>query len=129
MPHRSPPPNVLSPSKRRILVTVLRENGRAYGLGIVRNLERELGRPIAISYVYRVLDQLESAGLVSSKVEEGGPERLGAPKRVFRIEQTGIDALNAIAEQLVADSTGLIASLRQAFFRALVVLHLKEASA
>jgi PadR family transcriptional regulator PadR len=74
--------------------------GDAYGVRIRQELDRLLGRSVAIGAVYTTLARLEEKNLVSSHVGDPTPERGGRAKRFYRLEALGHRAYAAtIAEQ------------------------------
>lgn len=75
--------------EQMVLVAVLRLEGAAYALAIVRELDRTVGREVSRGALYRALDRLESKGLVGWVVESGGPERGGKRRRLFSLTPRG----------------------------------------
>ncbi|MEM9670648.1 MAG: helix-turn-helix transcriptional regulator [Pseudomonadota bacterium] len=75
-----------------LAVIILREN--AYGVTILEEIEGRTGREPNIGAIYATLDRLEKKGFVSSKLGENTAGRSGRPKRYFKIEAPGVDALN-----------------------------------
>jgi DNA-binding PadR family transcriptional regulator len=85
------------------LLAVLRLGAEAYGAAIQEELDRTAGRSSAISSIYITLTRLESKGMVRSELEApdpaaeddgaGGRNRGGKPRRYFRLEPAGIEAL------------------------------------
>jgi len=65
----------------------------AYGVTMRRELSARTGRDVSIGEVYVTMERLEKRGLISSRDGEGTPERGGRPKRFFKIEPPGIEAL------------------------------------
>jgi PadR family transcriptional regulator PadR len=79
-------------------IATLQDN--AYGMRIRQELDRLLGRQVAIGAVYTTLARLEEKNLVSSHVGDPTPERGGRAKRFYRLEAQGHRAYAAtIAEQ------------------------------
>ena len=78
-----------------ILLAILRLSPDAYGLAIARELEAQAGRRLSRGALYTSLDRLEVKGLVRWKLDTGGPERAGLPKRVYSVTVRGIAALRA----------------------------------
>ena len=75
--------------EEQILVAVLRTAGEAYGMNVMREIERVTGRDLAIGAVYATLDRLESKGLLRSRrVLSDGPSR-----RRFALSRAGARAL------------------------------------
>jgi len=72
------------------------ELGReAYGRAILTEVQHRLDRDVAAGAVYATLDRLEQKGFLSSRLESGGAERGGRPKRHYSIEPKGLRALHA----------------------------------
>jgi PadR family transcriptional regulator PadR len=76
-----------------ILLAILRLGPDAYGLAIARELQAQAGRQLSRGALYTSLERLETKGLLRWKLETGGPERAGLPKRVYAVSQRGIAAL------------------------------------
>jgi DNA-binding PadR family transcriptional regulator len=85
---------VLGGFEQAVLLTVLRLGPDAYGravwIGVCDRLERE----VATGAVHATLARLERKGLLSSQLAEGGEIRAGRPRRFYRIEPSGMRALN-----------------------------------
>ena len=86
--------------EQAVLLALLRpqtELGKeGYGRAILKEVEHRLGREISAGAVYATLDRLETKGLVSSELGPGTPIRGGRPKRHYRIEPKGLQALNSV---------------------------------
>lgn len=89
----STPP--LGELEQLILLAILRLGSDAYGLSVARELEAQAGRVLSRSALYTSLERLELKGLVRWKLEAGGPERAGLPKRVYTVTARGVAALRA----------------------------------
>jgi PadR family transcriptional regulator, regulatory protein PadR len=76
-----------------ILLAILRLGPDAYGVSIGRELEAQAGRRLSRSALYTSLERLEGKGFVRWKLESGGPERHGLPKRTYLVQPRGIAAL------------------------------------
>ena len=79
----------LGPLEEQILLAVVRTGEGAYGMAVRREIERVIGRDVAIGAVYATLDRLEAKGLVES--ERGS----GKARRVFVVTPRGARALEA----------------------------------
>ena len=88
-------PAPLGELEQLILLAALRLGSDAYGLSIARELEAQAGRRLSRGALYTSLDRLELKGLIRWKLEAGGPERAGLPKRVYAVTPRGIGALRA----------------------------------
>jgi PadR family transcriptional regulator, regulatory protein PadR len=76
-----------------ILLAILRLGPEAYGLSVARELQKHAGRRLSRGALYTTLERLETKGLVRWKLETGGPERAGLPKRVYTVSARGVAAL------------------------------------
>jgi DNA-binding PadR family transcriptional regulator len=78
-----------------ILLAILRLGPDAYGLSVARELEAQAGRVLSRGALYTSLERLELKGYLRWRLEAGGPERGGLPKRVYTVTARGIAALRA----------------------------------
>jgi PadR family transcriptional regulator, regulatory protein PadR len=76
--------------EEQVMLAVLRTREEAYGMAVRREIERVIGREVAIGAVYSTLDRLEAKGLVVSRRTAGE-----APRRVFTVSARGASALAA----------------------------------
>ena len=76
-----------------VLLTVARLRTDAYGVAIRQEIERRVGRAIAIGSVYAALDRMERKGLLSSDVGDPTPVRGGRAKRFYALQAPGAEAL------------------------------------
>ena len=97
-----------------ILFAVLRLLGRAYGVGIRREIEERTGRSVSPGGIYTILGRLETRGLVTSRLSEETPERGGRRKKMYRITPDGAAALRASWDALHAMAEDVIPELRAA---------------
>lgn len=74
-------------------------DGKAYGIGIIGELEKRTGRPAAIGAVQTVLKRLEDKGWVRSEFGEATRERGGKRKRYYTITVEGQQVLAKNREQ------------------------------
>lgn len=72
-----------------ILLIVAILNGKAYGIGIIEELEKQTGRSAAIGAVQTVLKRMEDKGWVDSEFGEATKERGGKRKRYYSITAKG----------------------------------------
>ena len=72
-----------------ILLIVAIMNGRAYGIGIIEELEKRTGRSAAIGAVQTVLKRMEEKGWVTSEFGEATKERGGKRKHYYSITAKG----------------------------------------
>lgn len=78
-----------------VLLAVACLEGKGYGMTIRREIEERTARRVSIGPVYSTLRRLEGKGYLSSRVGEATPVRGGRATRYFRIDPTGIRALQA----------------------------------
>lgn len=90
------------------LLAVLRRRDDAYGVRIFQEIEDRTGREPNIGSVYATLDRLEEKGFVTSELGEGTPLRSGKPKRYFKIQEPGIDALRKVRQMQNAMWEGVL---------------------
>ena len=76
-----------------VLLTVAIMDGKAYGIGIIDELEKRTNRTTAIGAIQTVLKRMEDKGWVSSAFGEATRERGGKRKRYYNITQEGRKAL------------------------------------
>lgn len=72
-----------------ILLIVAIMNGKAYGIGIIEELEKRTDRSAAIGAVQTVLKRMEDKGWVTSQFGEATKERGGKRKRYYTITALG----------------------------------------
>ena len=66
----------------------------AYGVAVKLEIEEKAGRKITISTVHTSLHRLEEKGFVKSEVGGTTKARGGRRKRLYRISETGYQALD-----------------------------------
>lgn len=62
----------------------------AYGVPIVRELEKRRGSEVAVGSVYAALERLEKKRLVVSRWGDPTPERGGKARRYFAVTKQGL---------------------------------------
>jgi len=83
-----------------VLLAVARLGEAGYGATVRREIERRTGRVVSVGAVYATLSRLEEKGLVSSWYGESTARRGGRSKRHYRLEPSGIAALEAARQTL-----------------------------
>ena len=106
----APPP--LGELEQLVLLAILRLETEAYGLSIARELEWEADRRLSRGALYTTLDRLELKGLVRWKLEPGGSERRGLPRRIYTVTPRGVAALRHAQRLLQRMWRGLDAFLK-----------------
>jgi PadR family transcriptional regulator PadR len=86
--------DVLGTFEQAVLLAILRLADKAYGRAIVEEIETRLEREVAAGAVHATLERLEAKGLVTSRLGSGTPIRAGRPRRYYRLEPSGVSALN-----------------------------------
>src|SRR5688572_31749786 len=81
-----------------ILLTVGVLYGKAYGIAVMDEIDKQTGRSLNISAVHSVLKRLEEKGLVSSTMGDPSAERGGRRKRIFLLTAAGKRALEEANE-------------------------------
>jgi PadR family transcriptional regulator PadR len=85
---------LLGELEQAVLLTIMRLGSEAYGVTIRHDLMERLGRPVSIGATYTVLERLEVKGFVTSWMGGATRERGGRAKRFYRIEASGLHALD-----------------------------------
>jgi DNA-binding PadR family transcriptional regulator len=78
-----------------VALAVMHLGDNAYGNSIREDIERRSLRKVSRGAVYATLDRLEEKGLISSRFGDPTPARGGRAKRLFRVEERGLEALGA----------------------------------
>ena len=86
--------------EQMVLLAVLRLDDEAFALGVLRELDRRVGRRVSRGALYKTLERLEGKELLEGDVEEATPDRGGHPRRRFRVTPEGITALRASRDAL-----------------------------
>jgi DNA-binding PadR family transcriptional regulator len=86
-------PVLLGEFEAVVLLAVLRLGDNAYGVTILREIQRQAARAVSRGAVYVTLDRLERKKLVASRLADPTPERGGRAKRYFRVQPAGVAAL------------------------------------
>ena len=90
--------DVLGGFEQAVLLAIVRLRDEAYGRAILKEVQERLDRDVAAGAVHATLDRLEKKGLLSSKLGSGTPIRAGRPRRYYRLQPAGVQALNAARE-------------------------------
>jgi len=90
-----------------VLLAVMRLGREAYGITVLREIERIAGLNLSIGTVYAALWRLESKGFVKSSTGEPTAERGGRAKCYFRVTADGRSAVSQTQESILKMSSGL----------------------
>ena len=85
---------ILGAFEQAVLLAVLRLRVDAYGRAILKDVQTRLGRDVAAGAVHATLVRLEQKGLLSSGLGPGTEVRAGRPRRYYRLQPSGVSALN-----------------------------------
>lgn len=85
-----------------VLLTVAILHEEAYGVAIIEEMEKRLGRKVSIGALQTVLRRLEDKGMLSSAFGEATNIRGGKRKRFFTLTKPGQKALNETKDQRMA---------------------------
>ncbi len=77
-----------------ILLALVRLTPNAYGVSMRREIEARTGRAISAGAIYTALERMESRGFVSSRLGDATEQRRGRPKKFYRLEPAGAEALD-----------------------------------
>jgi len=76
-----------------VLLAILQREDTAFGLEVRREIEESTGKEVSRGAFYTTVDRLERKGLVRWETAPPGGLRGGAPQRLFRVTDAGINAL------------------------------------
>jgi PadR family transcriptional regulator PadR len=93
--------DLLGEFEQIVLLAILRIGDDAYGVPIRSEIQKRTKREISIGALYSTLDRLENKGFVTSSFSEPRAERGGRARRYFRVEGSGIKALERTREALI----------------------------
>lgn len=85
---------VLGTFEQAVLLAIIRLGDKAYGRAILQEIEKRLAREVAAGAVHATLERLENKGLVKSHLGSGTTIRAGRPRRYYRLQPSGLSALN-----------------------------------
>lgn len=89
------------------LWAVFRLQGQGYGMLVLTELQRRVGRPVSIGAIYLTLHRLEKKGYATSKTGLPTSVRGGKAKRSYTVTAGGVRALRESRRQLEAAWHGL----------------------
>jgi PadR family transcriptional regulator PadR len=92
-----------------VMLALIRLDEDAYGVPILREIEKHTGREASLGSVYAALDRLEKKSFVSSTLGESTPERGGRAKRYFQVTKPGLREVRKARQALIKMWQGLSA--------------------
>lgn len=81
-----------------LLLTVCKLDEEAYAMQIREHVKALTGKLYSIGGIYVPLDRLTQRGLLKMEDVEANEERLGRPRRRFRITSSGLKELREVRE-------------------------------
>lgn len=87
--------------EQMVMLVILRLDGEAYALSVLRALDADVGRRVSRGALYSTLDRLEEKGLVTWTQESTTPRRGGHPRRCFSVTDRGVDVLRRTQSALL----------------------------
>jgi PadR family transcriptional regulator PadR len=80
--------------EQAVLLAIVRLRDDAYGRAILKEVQARLERDIVAGAVHATLERLEEKGLIASRLGSGTPVRDGRARRFYRLQPSGLRALN-----------------------------------
>jgi len=109
-----PPPETIGHFEQLLLTTIMIQGGETYGVAIYDKVCELAEKRVNLGSMYLTLDRMEKKGLLSSWYSDPAKEPRGRPKRFYRLETAGFDALREsletakrLAEIFDANSTAI----------------------
>ncbi len=93
--------------EQRVMLAILRCDGKAQPIEIRREVLRASGHEPSRGAFYTTLDRLDAKGLVRWTTDAGSAGRDGLPQRTFTVTPDGLAALKASRRALLELWTGL----------------------
>jgi len=87
--------------EQMLLLAALRLGDEAYGVALMEELEKTVGRRVSRGSVYVTLDRMEEKGWVVSSLSEPRAERRGRPRRIVKVTPDGIAELRRTRQALL----------------------------
>lgn len=94
------PQDYLGEFEQTVLLAVLRAGENAYAVSIREAIEQRTGRNVSRGALYITLERLEEKGYLRSRLGGATAERGGRPKRFYRVQPSGVAALETSREAL-----------------------------
>ena len=99
--------------EQMILYAILSLGEDAYGASIRREIEARTGRDVSSGAVYTVLERLERADLVSSRVGPPSAHRGGRRRKLYRLRPDGARSLHEARVRMRRMAAGLEGALHR----------------
>jgi len=88
------PTGDIGPLDQHVMLAILRQQPRAYGVSIQEVIQERTGREYSVGAIYASLDRLEEKGFVAAKQGEPTAERGGRAKLYFSLTAPGQASLS-----------------------------------
>ena len=79
--------------EQMVLLAILRQGDKAFGLEVRREIESNANRKVSRSAFYTTLDRMEKKGFVKWTPMQSDSQRRTAPIRLFEVTREGLTAL------------------------------------
>jgi PadR family transcriptional regulator, regulatory protein PadR len=79
--------------EQMVLLAILRQGDKAFGLEVRREIESNANRKVSRSAFYTTLDRMEKKGFVKWTPMQSDSPRRTAPIRLFEVTREGLTAL------------------------------------
>ena len=86
--------DTLGAFEQAVLLAIVRLGDGAYGRAILKEVQARLERDVAAGAVHATLERLEQKRFVASRLGSGTPVRSGRARRFYRLQPSGLRALN-----------------------------------
>jgi PadR family transcriptional regulator PadR len=96
------PETYLGEFEQIVLLAILRLGDGAYAIPVRQEIETRTGRNVARGALYTALERLEVKGCLRSRLSEPLPERGGRSRRYYLVTASGLRALRASRDALLA---------------------------
>jgi PadR family transcriptional regulator PadR len=90
--------DVLSRADEILLLAILRLKDNAYGVSIVKEVNRRTGKKLKLGGLWVSLDILAKRGLVEKQMGDPTPKRGGRSKIYYSLTPDGFKALSLVSE-------------------------------
>jgi DNA-binding PadR family transcriptional regulator len=104
--------DTLGAFEQAVLLAIVRLGDGAYGRAILKEVQARLERDVAAGAVHATLERLEQKRLVASRLGSGTPIRSGRARRFYRLQPSGLRALNDARAAVDALWHGLVWPLK-----------------
>ena len=91
--------NHLGEFEEVVMLTVALLKEKAYGFGIIEEIENRMNRSVSIGAMQTVLKRLEDKGYLISEFGEATTSRGGRRRRYYRLTNIGVNILEETQEQ------------------------------